>query len=77
MSDKRALENWSESEFGFGEGLIDEGIRADRTLISPHQQSMEIAALPKTFEGSMPDRKSPEETPVPRLLPGEKEADRR
>ena len=68
---------WSdlESEFGMGEGFIDPIARADRAM-PEHQQLAEIYALPKTFDNSMPERKSPEETPVPRLLPGETEADR-
>ena len=65
----------NESEFGLGPGLIDPVRRANRTL-SPWEESMEIAALPKTFGGSMPDRPDVAETPVPRLLPGETEADR-
>lgn len=75
MSDKRDADSWDESEFGTGPGMIDATARADRA-IEPYIQAWEIAALPKTFDGSMPDRKTPEETPVPRLLPGETEADR-
>jgi len=55
--------------------MIDEEMRAVRA-IPPYMEGWEIAALPKTFDGSNPDRKPPEETPVPRLLPGETEADR-
>jgi hypothetical protein len=76
MSDsKRDADSWDQSEFGLGEGLIDAGERADRSL-PVHQQLSEIYALPKTFDKSMPDRPTAEETPVPRLLPGETEADR-
>jgi hypothetical protein len=75
MSDARDAESANESEFGLGAGMIDPIARADRA-IPEYQQGWEIAALPKTFDGSMPDRKEPEETPVPRLLPGETEADR-
>lgn len=76
MSDKRNADDWSESEFGLGNKLIDDGLRADRVL-PVEQELAEIYALPHTFDNSMPDRKSPEETPVPRLLPGETEADRK
>jgi hypothetical protein len=55
--------------------MIDPVARADRA-IPVHQELWEIAALPKTFDNSMPDRPEPEETPVPRLLPGETELDR-
>jgi hypothetical protein len=79
MADKRDIPkddgDWSNSEFGLGEGLLDPVRRADRNL-SAVEFGWEIAALPKTFDGSMPDRPSVEETPVPRLLPGEKETDR-
>jgi hypothetical protein len=75
MSDKRDVDSPIESEFGLGEGMIDPISRLDRSL-PIEQQLWEIAALPKTFDGSMPDRLEPEETPVPRLLPGETEADR-
>ena len=73
--DKRNADSASESEFGLGSGMIDPVARLDRA-IPLHQELWEIAALPKTFDGSMPDRPDPEETPVPRLLPGEKETDR-
>lgn len=63
------------SEFGGGPGLIDPVSRQDR-LVSAEQELQEIYALPKTFGGSMPNRPKQEETPVPRLLPGEEEADR-
>lgn len=56
-------------------GMIDPIARKQRN-IPGHQQKWEIAALPKTFDGSMENRPEPEETPVPRLLPGEVEADR-
>ena len=76
MSDSpRDADSWDQSEFGLGPGMIDEEMRAVRA-IPPYMEGWEIAALPKTFDGSNPDRKPPEETPVPRLLPGETEADR-
>jgi hypothetical protein len=74
-SDRREVDNVEESEFGLGMGLIDDRSRAERA-IPVEQELWEIYALPKTFDGSMPDRKTPEETPVPRLLPGEEEEDR-
>lgn len=82
MGDKRDPDSLEESEFGLGEGMIDPVLRADgRDAMPEHQQLWEIYALPKTFGGSalgLPggERPVPEETPVPRLLPGEKEADR-
>lgn len=77
MSDKRDANSWEESEFGLGEGMIDATMRAEgRDAMPNFMEGWEIAALPKTFDGSMPDRPEPEETPVPRLLPGETEADR-
>jgi hypothetical protein len=76
MSDtKRDADDWDQSEFGLGNGMIDPGERASRSL-SPHQELWEIKSLPKTFDGSMPNRPTPEQTPVPRLAPGEKESDR-
>lgn len=76
MSDeKRDADSWGQSEFGLGIGMVDPGERADRSL-PVHQQLSEIYSLPKTFDGSMPDRPTAEETPVPRLLPGEEESDR-
>ena len=75
MGDERLADSWEESEFGLGEGMIDPGERATRSL-PLHQQMAEIYSLPKTFDGSMPDRPAVEDTPVPRLAPGEKEADR-
>lgn len=62
-------ESADESEFGLGPGMIDPGMRSDRSL-PVEQQLWEIAA-----------RRDPEpldvsEVPVPRLLPGEEEADR-
>jgi hypothetical protein len=71
----RDAESWEQSEFGLGEGMLDPGERSARVL-SPWQEMAEIKALPKTFDGSMPNRPSPETTPVPRLLPGEQESDR-
>jgi hypothetical protein len=75
VPDTRDAESWEESEFGLGSGMIDPGERQTRAL-PLHQQMAEIYALPKTFDGSMPDRPTPETTPVPRLAPGEKESDR-
>jgi hypothetical protein len=75
-SDKRDTESWQETEFGLGDGVIDEGERAARSL-PLHQHLAEIYAVPKTFDGSSEDGLvPPEETPVPKLLPGEVEADR-
>lgn len=73
--DKRDPDSAAESEFGLGAGMLDPIARGQRAIES-HQMGWEIAALPKTFDNSMPDRPEPEETPVPRLLPGETEADR-
>ncbi len=76
MSDKRNADSNDESEFGLGTGFIDSGLRADRAL-PDHQRLAEIYAVPKTFdESSGAGLVSPEETPVPRLLPGEVESDR-
>jgi hypothetical protein len=75
VGDQRLVDSWDESEFGLGEGMIDPGERRDRSL-SPWQQMAEIKAMPKTFAGSMPTRPTVETTPVPRLAPGETEADR-
>lgn len=75
--DKRDAESWSESEFGLQSGMIDPIRRAERSSLEPWELGMEIAALPKTFDGSNPDRPTVETTPVPRLLPGEKESDRK
>lgn len=76
MSDKRDADSADESEFGLGTGFIDPIARADRA-IPVHQQLAEIYALPKTFAGSGGDaERDPTTTPVPRLLPGETEADR-
>jgi hypothetical protein len=67
MSDVRDPDSADESEFGLGEGMIDSVQRADgRDALPVHQLGWEIYALPKTFDGSMPDRPSVEETPVPR-----------
>lgn len=76
MADKRDADGGDgSSEFGLGSGLIDPVARADRNL--PAEDLLkEIYSRPKTFDGSMPDRPALEETPVPRLLPGETEADR-
>lgn len=77
MSDVRDADSNDESEFGLGEGMMDATQRADgRDALSVHQQQWEIMALPKTFDGSMPDRPDVETTPVPRLAPGEEESDR-
>lgn len=77
MSDKRDPDSFEESEFGLGEGMIDSTMRSEgRDAMPGYMQGWEIAALPKTFDGSNPNRLPPEETPVPRLLPGETEADR-
>jgi hypothetical protein len=73
--DKRDAEDWNESEFGLGSGIIDPVSRSARAF-SAEDELKEIYSLPKTFDHSMPDRPSVEETPVPRLLPGETEADR-
>lgn len=76
MSDKRNPDSDDESEFGLGRGMIDSGLRADRAL-PLHQELWEINAVPKTFDGSSEaGLVPPEETPVPRLLPGEVESDR-
>lgn len=64
-----------QSEFGLGTGMLDPGERLARTL-APWQEAAEIKALPKTFDGSMPNRPTPETTPVPRLAPGEQASDR-
>ena len=74
--DKRDTESWEESEFGLGNGMMDTGERADRSL-PVHQLLWEIYAVPKTFDGSSSaGLVSPQETPVPRLAPGEEESDR-
>lgn len=66
-----------ESEFGLGPGLIDPVLREQR-VVTAEQERMEIMALPKTFDGSGGGQeRDPATTPVPRLLPGETEADRR
>lgn len=76
MSDKRNPDSDDESEFGLGRDMIDSGLRADRAL-PLHQELTEIYSLPKSFDGSSEaGLVPPEETPVPRLLPGEKESDR-
>jgi hypothetical protein len=74
--DERNADQWLESEFGLGLGFIDPVSRADRSM-PPHQELAEIYAVPKTFDGSSEaGLVSPEETPVPKLLPGEVEEDR-
>lgn len=75
MGDVRDPESWDESEFGLGNGMIDPGERRDRSL-APWQEMAEIKALPKTFDHSMLNRPTVQVTPVPRLAPGETEADR-
>lgn len=75
MSDIHDADSDAESEFGLGPGLIDPISRATRN-ITAEQGLQEIYARPKTFDNSMPNRPNLEETPVPRLLPGETEADR-
>lgn len=78
MSDFHDPDDPNESEFGLGPGLIDPQNRANRSL-PVEQQLMEIYALPRTFDSadapSVPHQ-TPDTTPVPRLLPGETEADR-
>lgn len=77
MSDIRDADSPDESEFGLGPGMIDPTMRSDgRDALPVHQQLWEIYSRPKTFDGSMEERPTTEETPVPRLLPGETEADR-
>lgn len=77
MSDVRDADSWDESEFGLGPGMIDETLRVDgRDAMPVHMLGWEIGALPKSFDGSFPNRTSAEETPVPRLLPGETASDR-
>ena len=79
MGDQRDIDSWEETEFGLGEGMIDPILRVEGrgdNGLPLHQELWEIQALPKTFDGSMLDRPEPETTPVPRLLPGETEADR-
>lgn len=58
-------------------GLIDPQVRSNRALTT-EQQLQEIYALPKTFDSEANNikRPNPEDTPVPRLLSGETEADR-
>jgi len=75
MGDKRDADSFDESEFGLGRDFIDPVSRAARSM-PEHQQLAEIYSLPKTFDGSLPERPTVEETPVPRLLPGEVESDR-
>lgn len=76
LGDKRDADSDSESEFGLGTGMIDPVSRINR-MLTPEQELMEIYSRPKTFDGSMgEDRPELATTPVPRLLPGETEADR-
>lgn len=76
MADKRNVDDDQESEFGLGTGFIDPISRIDRAM-PEHQFLAEIYALPKTFDGSGGETdRNVETTPVPRLLPGETEADR-
>jgi hypothetical protein len=77
MSDFHDADSADESEFGLGPGLIDPYLRSNRAL-STEQQLQEIYALPKTFdaEANNISRPAPDVTPVPRLAPGETEADR-
>lgn len=80
--DSRDPDSYDESEFGLPAGLIEGGLRADgRDALPGHALLSEIYALPKAFGGSeagLPggERGDVESTPVPRLLPGETEADR-
>ncbi len=80
--DPRDADSWQQSEFGLGEGMIDPVMRRDgRDALPGYMEGWEIRSLPQTFGGSaagLPggERPEPEETPVPRLLPGEKETDR-
>lgn len=76
MADKHDPDSIDESEFGLGLGFIDPLSRVERT-IPEHQHLAEIYALPKTFDGSGGElERDVATTPVPRLLPGETEADR-
>ena len=76
MGDKRDVDSWEESEFGLGDGVIDPISRRDRSMPA-HQQLAEIYAVPKSFDNSSEaGLVPPEETPVPKLLPGELETDR-
>lgn len=78
MSDFHDPDSTDESEFGLGPGLIDPMVRANRALTN-EQQLQEIYALPKTFDSANAPSivpTTPDTTPVPRLLPGETEADR-
>lgn len=64
-----------DSEFGLGPGMIDPISRADRA-IEGYQELWEIRSTPESFDSGGEGVVKPEETPVPRLLPGETEADR-
>lgn len=77
VSDFHDSDDPNESEFGLGRGAIDPQNRKNRVL-PVEQELWEIYALPKTFDAEANGvvRPKPEDTPVPRLLPGETEADR-
>lgn len=78
MARLRDADDDQESEFGLGPGMIDP-IRREGRFISAEEELMEIYSLPKTFDKSLDlqgGRPDVAETPVPRLLPGETEADR-
>jgi hypothetical protein len=77
VSDFHDPDDPNESEFGLGPGLIDPQLRANRALTA-EQELQEIYALPKTFDGAANGIPAAEQatTPLPRLLPGETEADR-
>jgi hypothetical protein len=77
VSDFHDPDSAEESEFGLGPGMIDPQNRANRVLPA-EQELWEIYALPKTFdaEANGIEIGTPDTTPVPRLLPGETEADR-
>jgi hypothetical protein len=77
VSDFHDPDDSDETEFGLGPGMIDPMLRSNRAL-SVEQQLQEIYATPKTFDSAANNIPlgDPETTPVPRLLPGEPEADR-
>jgi hypothetical protein len=77
MTDFHDPDDSDETEFGLGRGMIDPQVRSNRALTT-EQELQEIYALPKTFDGAANNIPlgDPETTPVPRLLPGETEADR-
>lgn len=76
MTDIHDADSPDESEFGLGLGLIDPVTRAGRSGMPLHQELSEIYSRPKTFNEGLTERPNLEDTPVPRLLPGEEEADR-